>query len=346
MRVRTKDSAGYDVEFAFSDTRYRALDKAVRQMDIVGDRIVSGRDGDPMAHVISQLAYLENEALRKEYEPLIYKDLLGPCITSEAGEWAKTIDIESVDITARGARIDPESDRMPMADVVTNKRSVNVALGGIGYSYTLDDLQIAARMLTPLPQSKQEAAVIGCDTHLNDVAIQGETASNFTGLFNNTSVPNGTRASGAVWTSATADTILADINAALSAVYTNSKMNHHATTIAFPPSVFQYLAKPRATGTDLTLLAWLQKNNLATLMTGKEMRFISGGTYLETAGASTSKRVVCYSPTMDKIKFHVPMGQRFEAPQPHMLKLIVPSRYKYGPVDIRKAYTAYYMDGV
>jgi hypothetical protein len=348
MRVQTQDTAGNDTEFEFSDRRYAMLADAIkaRAPHILDGIRRRGADGDPLAHVISQLAFLENEALRKEYEPLIYKDLLGECITSEAGEWAKTIDIETIDITARGARIDPESDRIPMADVRTNKRSITVALGGIGYAYSLEDLRISARLLTPLPQSKQEAAVIGCETHLNEVAIQGETESNFTGLFNNASVPSGNRPSAAAWTSATADTILSDINAGLSNVYTNSKMNHHATAIALPPSVFQYLAKPRATGTDLTVLAWLAQNNLATLMTGKPMKFLSGGTYLETAGASTSKRVVFYSPNRDKIKFHVPMGLRFEAPQPHMLKFVVPANYKYGPVDWRKAYTGYYMDGV
>jgi hypothetical protein len=346
MRVQTQDAAGKRAEFEFSDRRYAILDAAIKaRRDHILDGIPA-RDGDPLAHVVSQLAFLENEALRKEYEPLIYKDLLGECITSEAGEWAKTIDIESVDITARGARIDPEADQLPMADVVTNKRSISVSLGGIAYGYSLDDLRISARLLTPLPQSKQEAAVIGCETHLNEVALIGETASNFKGLFNNASVPSGTRASGAPWTSATPATILSDINAALSAVYTNSKQNHHATVAAFPPSVFQYLAKPRSDNSDMTVLEWLSKNNLATLMTGKPLRIVSGGSQLETIGASTSKRVVFYSPTRDKIKFHVPMGLRFEAPQPHMLKFVVPANYKYGPVDWRKAYTGYYMDGV
>ncbi len=346
MRVQTQDSAGNDTEFEFSDRRFAILGDAVktRASHILDGIRRRASDGDPLAHIISQLAFLENEALRKEYEPLLYKDLLGECVTSEAGEWAKTIDIMSVDITARGARIDPESDRLPMADVVTNKRSISVALGGIGYAYSLEDLRISARLLTPLPQSKQEAAVIGCETHLNEVAIQGETASNFTGLFNHASVPQGNRASGAAWTAATPATILSDINAALSTVYTNSKMNHHATVIAFPPSVFQYLAKPRSDNSDMTVLEWLSKNNLATLMTGKPMRFISGGSFLETAASGAAKRVVLYSPTRDKIKFHVPMGLRFEPPQPHMLKFVVPANYKYGPVDWRKVYTGFYMD--
>lgn len=349
MKIRTIDSSGYPVEFNADDNRVMALDAALRQMmpDLASSpRPAAARDGDPLFHAIGQLTYLERQAQLKEYEPLIYEQLLGECITGEAGTWASNVDYETVDHTGRGKRLSPSGDGMPMADVVTNKISLPIAEGGIGYSYTLHDLEVSARGITPLPQSKQEAAIMGYKVHMNDIGIQGETASGFTGLFNDANVPNGNRPSGAVWDAATPDSIMADINALISNVYTNSKQNSVITTLALPPSRFQRLAQQRSTGSDKTVLSWIIENNLGTILMNQKLSVVSGSTYLETAGSGGTKRMVGYTPKLENIKMHVPMPIVFGAPQPHMNKLVVPSRYRYGGVNHRKPYNAYYMDGI
>lgn len=346
MKIKTIDSSGYEVEFEFSDKRANALDKALRAMGIEGGGVRAARDGDPLFHTVGQLAYLENEALTKEYEPRVYEDLLGECITSEAGEWAATVEYESIDHTGKGQRLSPSGDNMPMADVVTNKTSITVAEGGIGYSYTLHDLEVAARGIAPLPQSRQEAAVEGYKNHMDDVLIQGEEGSSFKGLFNDSAVPTGARPSAAAWTAATSDTIIADLNAGLSTVYTNSKQNHLVETIALAPSLMQYLMKPRATGSDKSTLAWFLENNFTTLMSNRKLRIVSGGSYLETAGTGTSKMAAFFTAKRSNIKSHVPMPIRFGAPQPHMNKLVVPSRYRYAGTNNRRVHASYFMYGL
>ena len=346
MKMRTMDSSGHTVEFNVKDERVLAFDSTLRSLFPQYAPRGAARDGDPLFHAIGQLTYLEREALVKMYEPLIYEDLLGPCITSEAGPWAAQVDYETLDRTGRGQRISPSGNNMPFANIVTNKVTLPVAEGGIAYSYTLHDLEASMRGITPLPASKQEAAVIGSKVHLNDVALIGETVSGFTGLLNDANVPNGLRPSGAAWDAATPDTILSDINSALSNVYTNSKQNLHARRLAMPPSRFQRLMQQRSTGSDKTVMTWLQENNLMTTMTGQKLEIVSGGSNLETIGAGGTKRMVAYTPVIERVKMHLPMPIMFGAPQPHMNTLIVPSRYRYGQAFHRMPFAAYCMDGL
>jgi hypothetical protein len=116
-------------------------------------------------HSISQLAYLETEALTKEYEERIYEDLLGPASPARRGPRPPRGQLPRSRRPhgASGQRLSPSGDNMPMADVVTSRLCrVTVAEGGIGYSYTLHELEVGREGLPdPLPASKQEAAVEG-----------------------------------------------------------------------------------------------------------------------------------------------------------------------------------------
>lgn len=351
MRIKTMDSGGQPVigsdgqpGFEFDDNRFAALDGFVRRL--APELGLSARDGEPIFHLVSQLAYQETEAFEKEYEPRQYEKLLGPCITNEAGEWAETVNYYVKDRTGRGQRVHPSGTNMPMAGVSLAQNATPVAPGGIGYEYDLQELRASAHLGRPLPADKQSAAIEGYKDHMNDVALVGETESNFLGLFKQTAVTAQTRISGAVWDSATADTMINDINEFVGNLYTNSKTASWPRVLALPPSRIALMLKPRGTTSDTNVLRWIKENNLATQMMGEPLEIVSGGSVLETAGGSSSKRMVAFTPRKDNCVLHIPMPIRFAAPQQFMLKVIVPGEYRYGGFDMRKAYSARYCDGL
>jgi hypothetical protein len=344
VKIQTIDGAGQPVVIdGFPAARHAALTRFVNTLDLERH---PGNDMEPNTHVVGQLAFLETQALAAEYEPRKYQELLGPCITSEAGEWAETVLYRITDRTGKGKRINPSGNNMPMADVATSQASVSVAGGGIGYSYNTQEVRASARFQTPLPMDRQTAAVEGCLDHLDDVALKGEAESNFQGLFSYSGVDAATRASAAVWDAASADTILSDINVLLGNVYSKSKTIHPPSHLVVPPSRIVLLTKPRSTTSDTMVWDYIQKNNLYTKITGKPLTIVPGTTYLETAGGSSSKRAMAFTPAPTNLKFHLPMTQRFGSPQQQMLTFVVPSEYRYGGLDFKKKYTAEYMDGL
>lgn len=351
MRIQTIDSAGNRVigrdgrpGFDFDDNRVQALDDFVKHLaPTIG---LTARDGEPLFHLVSQLAYQEVEAYEKDYEPRQYENMLGACVTSEAGPWAETVNYYVKDRTGRGQRVNAEGTNMPMAGVSLAQFATPVAPGGIGYEYDVQSLVAAAQLGRPLPADKQSAAIEGYKDHMNDVALKGETESNYLGLYNQTGVTAQTRLSGAVWTSATADTIIADINEFLGNLYTNSKTASWAEVLSLPPSIVSLLLKPRGTSSDTNVLKWIVDNNIATQMMGKPLKIVQGGSMLETLGGSSSKRMVAFTPKRDNCVLHISMPIRFMAPQLFMLKVIVPGMYRYGGFDMRKVYSARYCDGL
>lgn len=345
MKISTIDGTGQDVVIDnFPDQRGEELVKFVT--DNAGHIGFSARDMEPLTHVVGQLAFQETEARVKEYEPRKYREMLpGDCITQEAGEWAETVVHRVKDRTGKAKRVHPSGSNIPMAGVATAQGSVSVGHYAIGYSYSLQQLRQSARYLTPLPADEQEAAIEGTEDTINDVALIGEAESNFKGLLNHASVDAATRNSGAVWDAATADTIANDINVLLGNVYTKSKTIHPPSHLALPPSRIPLLMKQRSSGSDMTVLAWLKRNNLYTELTGQLLNIFAGPVALETLGASgTTKRAMAYTPKKSNVKFHLPMAHKFTAPQMEGLMVVVYSETRMGGLDFSKAYTAEYMD--
>lgn len=345
MRIQTIDSAGAPVVIEnFPDERGEELTQFVRD----NASRFGARDMEPMSHLVGQLAFLETEARPQEYEERYYRALLpGGCVTSEAGEWAEVVLHRTTDRTGKGRRIHPSAGRnMPMANVATSQAGVSVAEGGIGYAYSLQQVRQAARFLTPLPAADQQACIEGAEDHINDVALIGETESGMKGLLNHGSVDANTRASGSDWSAASADIIASDINTLLGNVFVKSKQKYPPAVLVVPPSRVSRLMQLRSTGVNETIMKWLTTNNLYTTMTGKPLTIIPGPSALETLGGSSTKRCLAYTPNPLNVKFHLPMPQRFMAPQMEGTTVVVYSEYRYGFIDFAKVYTAEYCDGV
>jgi hypothetical protein len=289
---------------------------------------------------VSQLAYQEQKTYERPYAPMKFQQLVGAVIKYDAGEAAETVEYEVTDQVGQGRRASNIANDMPFADVASARYQMVVQPGWLGYFYTTQELRVAAYQKKPLPTRKQESAIKGFNRHMNKVALQGEPISNFTGLFNNASVTAANRPSGAVWDSASADTILADFRAGMTAVTLATKGldEYLPKIVALPIASYQLLLQPRSTPSDTTILGLIKET-----YPGLQVYQVDE---LLTLGAGGTKRMVFFNPVDDNMVLHIPMPIRFLAPQWDITKITIPGEYRYGGLNVRFVPSMYYMDGI
>lgn len=313
--------------------------------NIIGDSSpIGARDAqEAMAFLVSQLAYTENTVFERQYQPMQYEQLLP--VSFEAGEWADSIRYEIYDYAGRGKRTSGKGKDINLVDVAYADKSFPVLYGDIGYDYTQEELRRTAFLRRPISERKLAAAIDGYRRHMNDVGLFGETSSGITGLFNNASVPQGNAPTGG-WGVATPDNILADINALIQNVWTNTAYNDQVTDIVIAPGAFSTISfKPRSTTSDTTILNFIKQNNIAKVQRGVDINF-TPGYGLDTAGAGSTRRMVGYVKSDTRLVMHIPLPLRFLAPQLVGLSVQVPGEYKYSGVEFRYPKSAYYMDNI
>jgi hypothetical protein len=342
------DSLGLAVQVALDERRREqflsAQDGMLRM--IGSDSRHNATDArEAMSFLVSQLAYTESQAYEKLYTPMQYEQLLP--ISYEAGEWADTIRYEFMDYSGQGKRTSGKGKEINLVDVAYADKSFTVVQGDIGYDYSSEELRRTAYLRRPISTARAEAAIEAYKRHMNVVGLQGEASSGFTGLFNNPLVPTGNAPVG-LWQTGpkTPAQILSDINTLIFNVWNNTAFNDMPTDILLPPTSYNHIATtPRDTGSDMTILEFVRKNNIAKTDRSIDIKF-SPGYGLDTAGAGSTKRAIAYVKSPQRVVMHIPLALRFLAPQAVGLSIEVPGEYKYAGVEFRYPKSAYYMDNL
>lgn len=299
--------------------------------------------GEAMSFLVSQLAYTEAQVFERLYTPMQYEQLVP--ISYAAGEWADSIRYEIYDYVGRGKRSGGRGDNINLVSVAYADKTLPVVSGDIGYDYTTEELRRSIYLRKSVDDTKLAAAMDGYRRHMNDVALNGEVESSFTGLFNSATVPQGNAPTGN-WATATEAQILADLNQLILNIWTNTAFNDMPDTIAMAPTSFNLIAtKPRSSNSDKTILSYLLENNLVRVQTGRSLTIVPGYG-LDTAGSGSTKRMLGYVKRPDRVVFHHPMPLRFLSPQLQNLRVVVPGEYKYGQTHFRYPKSAYYMDNL
>lgn len=209
---------------------------------------------------------------------------------------------------------------MPYASSKMAQATRPFHLAGIGYEWNTQEMQRAAKLGRALSSDKAGAAKLASDRFIYTSAMTGKNPAGvsekgWTGFTNNGSAPSAqVAASGSgssrAWADKTPDLILADVNEAITAVETGTGETHVANTVVLPTTAYNYVATtPRATGSDMTILSFLKANNEA----GEGLTFLRSRA-LETAGQSSSRRLVAYDNNPQVIKFHLPGPHTFLPP--------------------------------
>lgn len=229
----------------------------------------------------------------------------------------------------------------------------NFYLAGCGYELTLQEVNRASRMGVDISGRDASDARKIAEKFAYDRAMSGSTEKNFTGLVNNATVPtanvpaDGT-GSATSWTTkiTTPDLIARDVNLALTDVYTNTNETEVADSLILPTSRFLTAATTRLGDTGMTVLEFIRQNNSYTAITNQPLN-IMPSRELETAGASSTKRMVAYARNPGVLEFFMPGAFTFMPPHAiSSLAYRVDGIMNVGQLEIYRPKGVSYRDGI
>ena len=293
---------------------------------------------------------VEAEVYARKYPSFAYADLI-PVVT-EGSEWARGTLFRSSDAAGKAEWISGKGFDMPYADVSRDQHLHGFDMAGIGYEWSLEEMQQAALEGRTLGTEKADAAKRIAEKKLYEIALNGDTAKGWTGLLNDPNVPQSDAAatgsgSSTAWADKTPDQILTDINAAITGRYTATSEVEVVNTVLLPTARYQYLAStPRSGNSDTNILSYLLANNAYTAETGQPL-LVRGVRFLDDAGDGDTARMVVYRRERDVVRFHLPMPHKFLPPfQKSSMTWEVAGIMRTGGTEIRLPQAMAYVDGI
>lgn len=270
------------------------------------------------AFLTPQLHRIETEVYQRKYPSFDFGDFM--FVDTSGDMWDVGTVFYSMDGAGQAQFLSGKGFDMPYADILTSQHVHGFHLAGIGYEWTVQEMERAAKLGRALKSDKAMAADQVAQAFLYSLATTGKTPGaatsevNWTGLFNNGSAPSAQVANDGtgpsrLWSAKTPDLILRDINDAINAVETGTGETHVANTLILPTSRYNYIANTRVTDTGTSILAFLRANNSAG-----EGLTIKRSRSLETAGTGSTTRMVAYDNSREVVRFHLPGPHEFLPP--------------------------------
>lgn len=302
-----------------------------------------------LGFLVPQQLRIETNVYQVKYPSFDYAKLM--YVNTDGDMWDIGSVFYSGDIAGKAEFLSGKGFDMPYADISRTQFLQQNQLAGIGYEWSLQELQRAAKLGRDLGNDKAMSARRVAEMFLYGIAIRGSTEKNWTGLINDANVPtayvaaDGTGSS-RLWSTKTADQINRDINLAIEGVYTNSGETEMANRLLLPTTRLQYIARTRIGDSSDTILKFVRANNAYTAQTGQALEII-GSRELETAGASSTARMVAYNNTREVVQFHLPGPHEFlPAFQKSSMTWEVAGIMNTGGTEIRLPKAMNYLDGI
>ena len=293
---------------------------------------------------------IERTIYQRKYPSFDYAALI-PVVT-EGNEWARGALFRSSDAAGKAEFLSGKGFDMPYADVTRDQALKGFELAGIGYEWSLEELNVAAMEGRSLSDEKAAAARKIAEQLLWNVGMTGTTEKNWTGLINDPAVPTANAAADGTgttttWATKTPDQILRDINAAITGIFTTTQETEMSDTILLPTARYLSISTVARTSTsDKTVLNYLQENNSYTAQTGRPLT-IRALRVLNAAGAGGTARMVAYRRDPEVLRFHLPMPHKFLPPfQKSSMTWEVAGIMRTGGTEIRLPKAVSYVDGI
>lgn len=245
----------------------------------------------------------------------------------------------------------------PTVAVTQNKVVIPIEVARVMAQADIDDIRAVAmgfegmNLLTDLGVVMREAS----ERHIEEVFFYGYAGLGFAGYLDYSLTPATTAgikaAGGTTWAVATGDEIAKDVTTAISLVYTNSKGLFLPGRLELPLGQLAQIAGQRmggasgATGENVTVLAYIQKNNLYTQLTGQDLQIV-GLRHLTGAGAGATNRMILSEFKDDN--YYMPFSIPFNmlAPQDAQYATNLFAEYKFGSFHKPYPTSSQFIDGI
>lgn len=296
-----------------------------------------------LGFVQRQTAYVEAGVYAHRYPDLRYPGMIP--VDYSAPEWIKTIDYMSMDIAGDVRWTADRARDLNLVGAEFGKNSSDIFMADIGYDYGLEEIEQAKMLGVPLSGLKALAARTVYERSVDKIAFTGDVEKGWQGLYNHSAVTAAAALHGD-WDNATAGQMLADVNSALTGIFSATNEIAMADTLIFPYLKLQKIAStPLNDNSDTTVLAFLKTANVFTATTGVELN-IRAASGLNTAGVGNTSRLLAYRNSEEVLKMHIPMRHKFLPAEVRSLSYQIAGIYRIGKLDIRLPKEVRYVDGI
>lgn len=247
------------------------------------------------------------------------------------------------------------SDNIPMVAQSIGSGIFPLAASAIGAEITNEDARRYKLGLNgDLAQDLGECMRKACDNLVESSFFFGDASVGFRGFVNYSGITVTSAAAtgtgnATAWSTKTAEQMVADVNAAITKVWTDSRSVHCPGVVYLPMAQFALLSNtPMSLGGTVlaqSAMEYLKSNNTYTAVRGKELEVIAIR-YLAGAGAAGADRMV----VMDRNKRYqclpFPMPYTLSQPVPAPLAVKLFSEQKHGSFAVRYTGSMLYVDGI
>lgn len=178
-------------------------------------------------------------------------------------------------------------------------------LWGELFQMSIIEIERAMKLGRPLSPMLLTALKRKWELDTQGMVYLGDAALGVTGLVNSALVTAATVAAGVggiTWALKTPDEILTDVNTVLDATWAASGYTRMPTRIGLPPAKLSALVSRRLTNTDVSVLEYLKRNNIAASQGGVDLQF-APMRELIGAGAGGTDRMIAYSKSQDVVRY-------------------------------------------
>lgn len=245
--------------------------------------------------------------------------------------------------------VSAETNDIPGVSVNGQKLVKPLRLLAREISYSSVELDRSQLTGQPIDVQKINAMNITYQMNTDQMCYIGSTDVSATGLLNDAGVtvtPVATGISGStLWSQKSADEILADVNAALTAVWLSSAYSVCPKKLLLPPGNFSYITSQKVSSAgNVSILKFLKENSIALEINGAELD-IQPVKWLTAAGVASANRMVVYTDSEDYVRFPM-VPVRRETAYYQGIKFIAPYLWAFGEVEVVYTDTLGYFDGI
>ena len=306
---------------------------------------------------ISNFEHVLPRILEVQYSELLWPTVIpAQAIDTGVDAGTRVISQRVMDLRGAGAFVG-KSNQIPTVEMSLDSFQMNVSNSGISGRINRQDMREFRMGFQGMSLDEKiiRAMRSASERHIERVFFFGDDLVGYDGFIDFPNVPVTTAALNAamtstLWINKTPDEILFDINDAITTVWTQTRQLFNPDTVLIPPAQLAALSAGRITNfaTD-SILNYIQKNNIYTQQTGREL-FVTHNRYLQGAGMGGTDRMRVMTTVVNDERpnwyMAMPMPINFLTPQQNQMDLSYFAEYIFGPVFIRYPESQLSVDGI
>lgn len=312
------------------------------------------------ASIGTGMAFLVGELEKRDpklYEPLTSVTWQRDIVAKPGGGWVQYSSNYFVDYASTGGNqfglISGQTNNIPTMQANITKDNFKVVPWSNILKVPFIDQQRLQGIGRSLEGILDDGIKLNYNKALDLMVYNGITTENFYGLVNNPAITAGTVAPGAstktTWKDKTPDEILADVNAALVAAWTNSQYDNSGipNQLLIPPVQYGYLVQIKVSSAgNVSILTYLEENNIAKNQ-GIDLKIVPSR-WCTGAGVGGTDRMVAYVNNENKVLIDIPQPimRVFTQPSAEQMAYLTPYAANIGQVKFLYTQCANYSDGI